>query len=141
MHLIIYIHLFAFTIAGISFVYTQILIQPDHILGGWWKWINEKLTTSYDVPVIKRDPLTGSNVMVGHSSKEKKIEWLLKPLGGCIYCNSGQLALWLWLLHFVPGVFNFMLTDHPYNIPAHLGAVVITILYAHILMQLFNPKK
>jgi hypothetical protein len=127
MHLILYVHLFAITIAGISFVYTQILIKPDHILGGWWKWLKSIFTTQEKVETLR-----------GTAYQDKE-HWILKPLGGCIYCHSGQMALWIWLLHFLkdPGWYSVSWVMHMegYNFWMHLCAVALTIFYAKVFMH------
>jgi len=56
--------------AALSIVYCEVLTLPDMILGWWDKLIHRVF----------------------------KSEWILKPLGDCVYCFSGQVALWGYLL-------------------------------------------
>ena len=80
----------SFCISIISWVYCEILTDPGMILNWWWK-------------VIKRLP-----------------EWVAKPLGTCVYCFSGQVALWFYLWF----VWRF---DLNYNIFQHIFLISITI--------------
>lgn len=54
--------------ALISYVYAGILMEPEHLLSGWYR-------------LISRLPW-----------------WLSKPLGACNLCFAGQLGLWWYLL-------------------------------------------
>ena len=61
--------LIALIFAAAAIVYTEVLTDPDMILGGWAKFLHKYI----------------------------KSDWLLKPLIDCVYCFGGQLALWGYL--------------------------------------------
>lgn len=61
------------------------------------------------------------------AAKSKVADYLLKPVILCPLCISGQMALW--------GMLYYMLTQHCYNLPAHVFGICLSILFTHILMK------
>lgn len=51
--------------------------------------------------------------------------WLFNPLGGCVYCFGGQVALWYY-------VFTF----NTYSIIAHIISITLCIFFIHIITKL-----
>lgn len=47
-------------------------------------------------------------------------EWLNKPLGNCIYCFGGQVALWGYLI------------KNDYKLVEHILFITLTIFFIHI---------
>jgi hypothetical protein len=67
------ISLLAYSLAAalVAYTYCMILTEPSMILNPWYNFLDEKL---------------GSK------------PWIFKPLVGCMYCVSGQAALWGYLI-------------------------------------------
>lgn len=88
--------------AIISYVYCELLIKPGHILNVPFEWLKRKLTykvmVKYDLPEFAQ-----KDGKLYDEIEEERTHWLIKPLGDCSICFSGQLALWSSL--FV-GCFN-----------------------------------
>ena len=80
-------------IAVCCFVWVNILMQPGNIFNCYNKLI------------------------------EKVPEWLYKPLGGCDYCFTGQVALWYFLFYYG---FDFLII--PY--------ILISIFIIHLIKLL-----
>jgi len=83
-------------IAIFSVVFSCILMDEDMIFGFWGR-------------VVNRLP-----------------EWLGNPLGGCIYCMSGQIALW--------GYFALE-KYHPVH---HIFFISTTIFITHIIYYIYG---
>ena len=81
-------------IAICSYVYVNILTEQGMILG-WW----------YDL--LKKLP-----------------EWLFNPLVGCIYCVTGQVALWYYLFTYW----------NEYNLLTHIVYICLSIFAVEIIM-------
>lgn len=63
----------------VGFITKTELFEPDGILNGYYNWLSR---------------------MVGPEArlhKRKPRQWLYKPLGYCLQCFTGQLALWAYL--------------------------------------------
>jgi hypothetical protein len=93
----------AILLAVLGVVYSEILTSPGELL--------------YKVYDFKRF------ILYKYVKNEQTAEYILKPLGGCAKCTSGQLAFW---------VFLFM---GNYNIFAHILFISFTILIALILTR------
>lgn len=65
----------ALLIAILCIVITDVLMAPGMILG----W--------YEV------------LLINLAAKNRRWEWLTKPLGLCVYCLTGQVALWFYLIY------------------------------------------
>lgn len=93
----------------VSFVWTNVLIMPDHLFGKIFGWIEKLLTRTKTVAEYIENPeeiarMTGEK----YRTKETKVikrSWILKPLGGCSICFAGQLSLWVSFFNN----FNFMI--------------------------------
>jgi hypothetical protein len=64
------LHLTAFAIVIIAFVYSYVLTRPYMILGDAYGWMEERLP-----------------------------QWLFFPLIGCEKCVAGQMALWYYIYY------------------------------------------
>lgn len=51
--------------------------------------------------------------------------WLFNPMGGCVYCFGGQVALWYY-------VFTF----NTYSIITHIISITLSIFFIHIITKL-----
>ena len=69
----------AFLIAVFSFVYCIVLTEPEMLLNGLYKWMDGLFATDL------------------RAEFGKGKHWLFKVLIACEKCNSGQIALWLFL--------------------------------------------
>lgn len=92
--------LYAFFVVATAVVYCEVLTAPGNILGWWDKLIHR---------LIKND-------------------YILKPLGDCVYCFGGQLALWSYLIMY----FNM------YNIFYHVCFIMTVIFFIHIYKLIWN---
>jgi hypothetical protein len=54
--------------------------------------------------------------------------WLYKPLGGCVRCMSGQVALWFFLIKYF----------HSYNIVDHLFFCSAVILLTTLINYVYE---
>lgn len=70
--------LFPVAVSLSAVVYTDILTRPGMILGKWHEYLHTKLIGGIGKP-------------------HYRYQWLYKPLVGCVFCVSGQWALWLYL--------------------------------------------
>jgi len=96
-------------IAG--WVYFEHLVKPGMILSPWAKFLNIK---------------------IGTLRKGGPINWIYKPLIGCVYCVSGQIALWsyLWVVDITQ-----------YDIWYHTMFVCCTIFMIDVIKRLINGVK
>jgi len=94
----IIIHIFL--VVAFAVVYCEVLTSPGSILGWWDKLIHKYI----------------------------KNEYLLKPLGDCVYCFGGQVALWSYLIMY----FN------QYNFIYHVCFIVTCIFIIHIYKLIWN---
>ena len=62
---------------------------------------------------------------------EQLPEWLAKPLGDCVYCLGGQLALWGYVILAFQG-------QVVYNWLVHVLFVGLTIFFIHIFKLIWN---
>ena len=60
-----------------AWVATAILFQPGYLLEWWWNILDN-----------------------WHKELPKKYRWIVKPLGYCGFCFSGQLGLWFYLFAY-----------------------------------------
>lgn len=58
-------------LAVCAFVYSEILTEPEMILGWWYDFAQRHF------------PM-----------------WLFKPIVGCVYCVAGQMSLWYYLYKY-----------------------------------------
>jgi hypothetical protein len=91
--------LYAVIFALTAIIYSEVLTAPGMILG-WW----DKLIHRYIKP-----------------------EYLLKPLGDCVYCLGGQVALWGYLIVMID-----------YSALQHVLFVSFTIGLIHIYCKIWN---
>jgi hypothetical protein len=90
----------AFFIVATAIVYTEVLTAQGMILAGWDKWLHDRV----------------------------KSEWLLKPLGDCVYCFGGQIGLWSYPVIFWSG----------YEWYLHFSFVMTITFIIHIYKQIWN---
>lgn len=88
-------------IAIVAYVYHFILTEQGMILG-WWFNLCKKL------PV-----------------------WLFEPLVGCIYCVTGQIAFWFYLINYF----------HHYVLIHHILYICVSIFIVDILVTTKNKLK
>jgi len=86
-----------------SFVYVEILQDRGMIFNGW------------------------CNLMVRMGYKW---EWFTKPLGLCVVCNSGQLAMWVYLYR------NW----NDYDLMQHIYFVCVAIIVSKISTFIYQNK-
>lgn len=88
-----------------AWVYVNVLIKPGHILAPWFKFLGKIFTTTILMPRVDppkevlEDPeyqkmISDPNYKPPAPLYQVKRSWILKPLGDCIYCTTGQLTLW-----------------------------------------------
>lgn len=85
--------LYSMIFALIAIVYCEVLTAPGMIFAWWDKLIHKYI----------------------------KSEYLLKPLGDCVYCFGGQVALW-----------GYFLVKSDYSLLEHILFVGLTIGLIHI---------
>lgn len=57
-------------------------------------------------------------------------DWLKNPLGGCVFCFTGQLALWMYLImHF-----------HSYDFLNHVSTVMLSIFVTLIYTNIWKSS-
>ena len=84
--------------AIVAYVWSEVLIKPDQLFGPLWGWVVKLLTWETVKTEIVKNP--DEIVLIsGNEYREKittitKKSWFIKPLGGCVLCFAGQLALW-----------------------------------------------
>jgi hypothetical protein len=83
-----------FFVVVFTVVYCEVLTMPEMILGWWDKFLHDHIRS----------------------------EWLLKPLGDCLYCFGGQVALWSFLFVF----------KDSYTVLNHLLFIITVIFILHI---------
>lgn len=93
---------FSFQCFVMGYVYAELLISEGHILHPLYKFFEKKLTRQVQRELPDHTP-DEVRQMAGYVYKpiykiEEKKHWLLKPLGGCVYCTTGQLCLWALLI-------------------------------------------
>lgn len=89
----------SFLLGVFAIVFTEILLSPGMILS-WYAKLLDKLP-----------------------------EWLAHPLGSCIYCFAGQLALWAYPFYF-----------KDYNLFFHLLFITLTIFYTLIYVNVWKQN-
>lgn len=90
-------------IAAIAYTWVNILTAPDMILN------REKFSI--------------------YLTAEKYLpSWLFKPLIGCDYCVSGQIALWYYLAKYLP----------EYSVEAHVAYIFVSIFFVEIIRSFIN---
>lgn len=99
---LIYYVFYAFLIASFSFTYIYVLLDADMLLGGFYRIVS---------PIMDKTLIT---------------RWLKKPLLDCVYCNSGQIALWFYLIRY---------WNYNYDLFLHIGFIGLTIMIVHILKK------
>ena len=82
----------SFMFAVIGYVYSTVLIQPGQVLGWWYKLLYRMLTKTVVHTTPVPDELKGT--VAPTVTTTVKEHWLLKPLGACEKCVSGQMAFW-----------------------------------------------
>ena len=92
-------YLYTILFAALAIVYCEVLTAPGMIFGWFDKWLH------------------GSNLP----------EWLLKPLGDCVYCFGGQVALW-----------GYLLVMTQYDWLQHILFIGLTIFIIHIYCKIWN---
>lgn len=128
----------AVTAAIIGYVYAAILIQPGEALHWLYSLFRKYLTKTTIVDTDVPEELRGIPGVVSHK-EEVKEHWLLKPLGACEKCVSGQLAFWIFLLHqkieyYYSGYDSiFTVINHIYTICL---AILLTILIKKMFLRL-----
>ncbi len=85
---------------SISYVFVEILVQPGELLWRWFTWLD----------------------------RLKLPEYFIKPLGGCIYCTTGQITFWSFL---------FIYWDN-YSLFVHIGITAFAILINYILIKIID---
>lgn len=106
MREIIYYVFHAVLIGVFSYVYAIILTKPGKLLS----------------PIVKIiDPFFMQN--------GKFLKWIYDPIINCVYCNSGQVALWTYIFYY---------WGHEYNLFYHLGFISMSIMTVHILINKYG---
>lgn len=120
--------IYAALLAGvIAFVYSQVLIRPDHVLHRPFEWLRRKLTRieirEEEIEIPEELSFTGfpekdtRRIEIRHESP------LLKILGGCLLCTTGQFTYWLFALQlYVSGI--------PYLTPIQILFTLINLIFS-----------
>ncbi len=94
----------------VAYAYTQVLIQPGHLLHRPFGWLRNKLTR-VEIREEVAD-LPEEFVRAGHPAQQMRRteirheSFLLKPLGGCLLCTAGQASFWTAVLFgFAAGIY------------------------------------
>lgn len=82
----------SFLIGVTAIVFTEVLLSPGMILDFYARWL------------------------------DKLPDWLAYPLGGCVFCFAGQLALWVYLFCFW----------NVYNLFYHVAFICLSIFWTLI---------
>jgi hypothetical protein len=124
----------------IGFVYSEILIQQGHLLHGFHQWLTRKLTTEHTQTLPDNTPEEVKKMPGYVYLPVKKVivtkHWILKPLGDCALCFTGQLALWSFIYDYnikpylTPSVSHFI----------YMLASLIFLISLSILLTLFIKK-
>lgn len=92
---------FIATLCGVfGIVFTEVLTAPGMIFSFWARWL------------------------------DKLPEWLAYPLGGCSFCFTGQVALWVYMVHWWGD----------YDLFYHAGFVTLSILYPLIYINIWKSN-
>lgn len=120
--------------AIIGYVYALVLVQPGEALGWLFSFLKKRLT--------KKEIVEGAEIpeeLKGLSVRSEKIvyheHWLLKPLGACEKCVSGQIAMWLFLRQSIIGHY-YLNNDTIFVIINHIFTICLSILLTLILKKL-----
>lgn len=121
--------------AVLGYTYAEILIQPGEILHWLYRFFQRLLTRKEIVPGAEvPEELQDFGIEV----KEREIiheHWLLKPLGACAKCVSGQIALWLFLteaiIHSYYSDYNCIFT-----VANHLFTICLAIIITRLIQKL-----
>jgi len=92
------LYLLSIAIAVVAFVYSEVLVDHGMILFVYKDFLFTKLS--------------------------KRFEWIYKILVGCVYCVSGQWALWIYLFLVFVGTETF---DLNYDLFEHITFISFTI--------------
>lgn len=125
-------YILALQCAVVAYVYSEILISHGHIMYPFHKWLTAMLTKEEEIPVPDNTPAE-VKAMPGYKpiTLRKHIitkSPLLKPLGDCPLCMSGQLMLWCFIANlFTLPVFITLLCN-----------LIFTICFAILLTLVFK---
>lgn len=129
--------------AVIGYTYSAVLIQPGEALHWLYRIFRYFLTRKE----IKKGAEIPEELQGRVGYKPPKVieteitheHWLLKPLGACEKCTSGQVAMWLFLGHsiidkyYLNNISIFVIVNHIFTICL---AILLTILFKKILTLL-----
>ena len=96
------IYLYSILFAAFAVIWCEVLTAPGMIFSGLDRWLHD------------------------HISRE----WLLNPLGDCVYCFGGQVALWGYPL------IALRYEAVKYDFAAHILIVPLTIFLIHIYKKI-----
>jgi hypothetical protein len=91
--------------AIVGFVYSELLITEGHILYPLYRFMEKKLTRRIKTELPDNVPAEVKN-MPGYTYTPvyrivEKRHWLLKPLGECPYCMTGELTAFVFVLRLL----------------------------------------
>jgi hypothetical protein len=87
--------------AVIGYTYAAVLIQPGEALRWLWEIFYRMFTKKIELPASELpEELRDMNIQQEPKYIIKE-HWILKPLGGCAKCVSGQIALWTYIISFI----------------------------------------
>lgn len=133
----------ALLVGVIAFVYSQVLIRPDHVLHRPFEWLRRKLTRieiqeeEFEIP--EELSLTGFPEKDTRRIETRHESPLLKPLGGCLLCTAGQFAFWFFLLQLhVTRLWVLYPTQILFTLINLIFSVCLSILTALLLQRLLQ---
>lgn len=78
----------------LSDVYVNILTEPGMILDFWARWLY-RIRDQYIEPNEFWVTNFPEEAAEWQEKRKSQADYLLKPLLTCVYCNAGQIGLWL----------------------------------------------
>lgn len=129
----------AFMAAVIGYVYARVLIQPGEVLSWLYRFFQKHLTRQIELPAAEiPDELKEIGFNKPGPKKTKTVEhWLLKPLGACEKCVSGQLALWFFVGYSILQSYNCII-DCIFTIPKLIFTICLSILITILFRRLLD---
>lgn len=116
----------------IGYVTSEILMQPGEVLHWLHRLLYKVFTREVTVSVEVPEELKGR---VSETKIEKKTHWLYKPLGGCVKCFAGQIAMWVFLHQSIILKYYYKY-DSIFVVTNHLLTVCLTILITKIMVSI-----
>lgn len=117
----------------IGYVYSSVLIQPGEILYPLFKHLRKALTKVTYEEVELPEELKG--LSLPEKREVSKEHWLLKPLGSCEKCTSGNISNWLFLFYSIIQSY-YMAYGCIFTLANHVFTICLAILLTKILSKL-----